>query len=86
MDPNACGPEHTAESYNSAVRTLESEGRQNVEGVKFKSIFNSLNFFNVCMPGLPHSLGHDIFEDILSYDIAYYLKYFIKQVHLFNSG
>ncbi|XP_056623445.1 uncharacterized protein LOC130436632 isoform X2 [Triplophysa dalaica] len=83
-DPNACGPQRTPENYNSAVDILQSEGHQNVEGITCKSIFNSLNYFNVCMPGLPPCLGHDIFEGILSYDLALYLKYFIKQKKWFT--
>ncbi|KAF7649573.1 hypothetical protein LDENG_00139370 [Lucifuga dentata] len=78
-DPNLCGPECTTESYNSAVDHLQTEDTPDVEGVKFKSVFNSLKYFNVCKPGLPPCLGHDIFEGVLSYDVALYLKYFIKK-------
>lgn len=79
-DPNLCGPERTIENYNSAVDRLQTEDTSpHVEGVKFKSVFNSLKYFNVCLPGLPPCLGHDIFEGVLSYDVALYLKYFIKK-------
>lgn len=79
-DPNLCGPERTIENYNSAVDRLQTEDTSpDVEGVKFKSVFNSLKYFNVCLPGLPPCLGHDIFEGVLSYDVALYLKYFIKK-------
>lgn len=81
-DPNVCGPARTIENYNSAVERIQTEDTQDVvEGVKFKSVFNSLKYFNVCQPGLPPCLGHDIFEGILSYDLALYLKYFIKKKH-----
>ena len=78
-DPNLCGPERTPENYDSAVDRLQTEDTQAVEGVKFRSVFNSLKHFNVCQPGLPPCLGHDIFEGILSYDVTLYLKYFIKK-------
>lgn len=80
-DPNLCGPPRTIENYNSAVDRIQTEDKQ-VEGVKFKSVFNSLKYFNVCQPGLPPCLGHDIFESVLSYDVALYLKYFIKKKSL----
>lgn len=78
-DPNLCGPERTKENYNSAVDRLQIDNTPDVEGVKFRSVFNSLKYFNVCMPGLPPCLGHDIFEGVLAYDVALYLKYFIKK-------
>ncbi len=79
-DPNLCGPERTINNYSSAVDCLQTEGTSpDVEGVKFNSVFNSLKYFNVCLPGLPPCLGHDIFEGVLSYDVALYLKYFIKK-------
>ncbi len=79
-DPNLCGPERTINNYSSAVDCLQTEGTSpDVEGVKFNSVFNSLKYFNVCLPGLPPCLGHDIFKGVLSYDVALYLKYFIKK-------
>nr|XP_055051537.1 uncharacterized protein LOC129437435 [Misgurnus anguillicaudatus] len=75
-DPNLCGPERTIEKYDSAIERLQTEDTS--EGVKFRSVFNSLNYFHVCQPGLPPCLGHDIFEGILSYDVALCLKYFVK--------
>ncbi|KAG7472949.1 hypothetical protein JOB18_038124 [Solea senegalensis] len=78
-DPNLCGPQRTAENYDAAVERLQTEDTPDVEGVKRKSVFNSLKYFNVCQPGLPPCLGHDIFEGVLSYDVALYQKYFIKK-------
>lgn len=77
-DPNLRRPERTIESYSSAVDRLQRENTPDVEGVKFRSVFNSLKYFNVCKPHLPPCLGHDLFEGVLSYDVALYLKYFIK--------
>uniref|UniRef100_A0A096MAD3 Uncharacterized protein n=1 Tax=Poecilia formosa TaxID=48698 RepID=A0A096MAD3_POEFO len=76
-DPNVCGPLRTIERYNSALDELQEE--PDIEGVKFRSIFNSLKYFYVHLPGLPPCLGHDLFEGIVSYDLALYLKYFIKK-------
>lgn len=78
-DPNLCGPARTIQNYNSAIDRIQAEGAQDVEGVKFRSEFNTLKYFNVCQPGLPPCVGHDIFEGVLSYDVALYLKYFIKK-------
>lgn len=78
-DPNLCGPERTIKTYSSAVDRLQTEGTTEIEGVTFKSVFNSLKYFKVCQPGLPPCLGHDIFEGVLSYDVALFLKYFIKK-------
>ena len=71
-DPNVCGPVRIIESYSSAVDPLETEQTPDVEGVKFKSVFNSLEYFNVCQPGL-------------SYDVPLYLEYFIKTKAWFTS-
>ncbi|KAG7454154.1 hypothetical protein JOB18_032948 [Solea senegalensis] len=78
-NPNLCGPERTAENYDAAVERLQTEDTPDAEGVKRKSVFNSLKYFNVCQPGLPPCQGHDIFEGVLSYDVALYVKYFIKK-------
>lgn len=47
-DPNLCGAERTIDSYNSAVDRLQTQDKPDVEGVKFKSVFNSLKYLNVC--------------------------------------
>lgn len=83
-DPISCGPERTPESYKSAVDQLQAEDVVDVRGVKFRSEFNSLKHFDVCLPGLPPCLGHDIFEGVLSYDVALYLRYFIKKKRWFT--
>lgn len=77
-DPAICGPQWTPETYRSATGQLEIENVPEVQGIKFRSVFNSLQNFYVCTPGMPQCLGHDIFEGVLSYNVALYLKYFIK--------
>ncbi|CAI5685968.1 unnamed protein product [Oreochromis niloticus] len=77
-DPAVCGPQRTPETYRSATEQLEREDVSEVQGIKFRSVFNSLQSFDVCTPGMPPCLGHDIFEGVLSYDLALYLKYFIN--------
>lgn len=83
-DPNACGPPRTAEAYDAAVADLQVENIQHVRGIKVNSIFNTLESFHVCQPGLPPCLGHDLFEGVLSYDVALYLKNFIKKKKWFT--
>lgn len=76
-DPNICGLELTPETYRSAIELLETEDAPQVQGIKFRSIFNALQNFDVCSPGMPPCLDHDIFEGVLSHDVA--LKYFINK-------
>ena len=83
-DSTLCGPERTPGNYSSAVDQLETENVPVVHGIKFRSAFNSLKHFDVCLPGLPPCLGHDIFEGVLSYDVAFYLRYFIKKKKWFT--
>ena len=83
-DPNICGLERTPETYSSAIEQLETEDSPQVQGIKFRSLFNTLQNFDVCSPGLPPCLGHDIFEGVLSYDVALYLKYSIKKKKWFT--
>ena len=65
----------TIESYNRAVDQADID--KNFEGVKFNSVFNELNNYHVCSPGLPPCLGHDLFEGIVAYDLLLYVRYFI---------
>ena len=48
------------------------------QGIKFNSIYNELQFYHVCNPGLPPCLGHDLFEGVLQYDLALFLSYLVK--------
>ena len=71
--------ERTTASYNEAVQHLREYPDVNVYmGVKGDSVFNELKYFNVCQPGLPPCLGHDLFEGVISYDLALFIKYFVK--------
>ena len=81
--PYSLGEPRTKESYNSDATIAESEDRL-VHGVKFASVFNELNHFHVCQPGLPPCLGHDLFEGVVSYDMALCLKYFVKDKKWFS--
>ena len=54
------------------------------QGVKFNSEFIKLKHFYVCNPGLPPSLGHDLFEGIVNFNVALVLKYLIKKRKLFT--
>jgi len=83
-DPAIVGPERTPETYRSATEQLETEDVAEVRGIKFRSVFNTLQNFNVCSPGMPPCLGHDIFEGVISYDVALYLKYMILKKKWFT--
>lgn len=83
-DPNICGLERTPETYRYAIELLETEDALQVQGIKFRSVFNALQNFDVGSPGMSPCLGHDIFEGVLSYDVALYLKYFINKMKWFT--
>lgn len=70
-------PVRTVESYKEAVQLIQ-DGETSVNGVKFDSLFNGLQYFHVCQPGLPPCIGHDIFEGVVAYDLAIYIQYFVK--------
>lgn len=77
-DPIVCGPQRNPDNYKAALARLQEEGIRDVKGIKVNSVFNDLESFHVCQPGLPPCLGHDLFEGIVSYDVALFLKYLIK--------
>lgn len=41
-DTNICGLERTPETYRSAIEFLETEDAPQVQGIKFRSVFNAL--------------------------------------------
>lgn len=49
------------------------------KGMRCNSIFNTLKFFNVVLPGLPPCSAHDIFEGVGAYEVPLILNYFIKK-------
>ncbi|XP_058230692.1 uncharacterized protein LOC131343210 [Hemibagrus wyckioides] len=76
---------HTVDTYNEAVQLLKQSDVDDIKGIYCDSVFNSLNYFHVCQPGLPPCIGHDLFEGVVAYDLAIYLRYFIKIKHWFTS-
>lgn len=42
-------------------------------------MFNKLNYYHVCLPGLPPCLGRDVLEGVLSYDVKLFLDYLINE-------
>ncbi|XP_063226787.1 uncharacterized protein LOC134533272 isoform X1 [Bacillus rossius redtenbacheri] len=70
-----CGEIRTQETYDSAVKILETNSLENVEGIKSNSVFNSLRYFHVAN-GLPPCIAHDIFEGIAQYDLPLILHSF----------
>lgn len=66
-------------SYDAAVLELASSDDVIVDGIKFRSIFNDLQLFHVCNPGLPPCIAHDLFEGVVAYDLPIFLRYFVKK-------
>ena len=60
--------------YDAALRCTSTSG--NVMGIKRNSIFNSLDFFHVCSPGLPPCIAHDLFEGVVATDVMLIIRYF----------
>lgn len=81
---NKIGEIRTVESYNRALDTLRECDIEMYEGIKFNSIFNNLNTFHVCNPGLPPCIAHDLFEGVMAYDVPLILKYLVKEKKWLN--
>lgn len=58
-------PVRTVENYKEAVQLLQDSEETVVNGVKFDSFFNTLQYFHVCQPGLPPYIGHDLLKELL---------------------
>lgn len=82
-DPLAKGPNRTVESYKEHVLANRTSAEpSDAKGIKFDSIFNELDNFHVCQPGLPPCLGHDLFEGIVSSDLALFINHLVtKEKH-----
>ena len=78
----------TPETYNRIIQQLQDSDEEKFEGIKFDSVFNSLDHFHVAMPGLPPCLGHDLFEGVVDFDLTLCIAYFIDKkwftLDLFN--
>jgi hypothetical protein len=78
-NPMKTAQERTILSYYEAVQHLREFPETAIYmGVKSDSVFNELIYFNICQPGLPPCLGHDLFEGVISFDLALFIKYFVK--------
>ena len=53
----------TPENYNEASKTIP-EGSHN-QGIKFSSLFNALDLYHCCAPGLPPCIAHDLLEGLV---------------------
>lgn len=85
-------PRRTIETYNKTITRLQRRIKFNVniikksakkpiliEGIKRDSAFNKLEFYHVCLPGLPPCLGHDVFEGVIAYDVKLFLDDLVKK-------
>lgn len=83
--PYAVGKIRDPASYNATTESIRNDDVSSPhQGIKFESIFNQLNFFHVCNPGLPPCLGHDLFEGVVAYDLALFIKYFVEEKSWFT--
>lgn len=75
-DPLSRANTRTPESYREHVQNIKEHSNHS-GGVKFDSVFNSLNMFHVCQPGLPPCLGHDLFEGVVASDLALCINHLV---------
>lgn len=61
-------------THNTTVDLLQNSDTISICGIKSNSVFNQLNFFHVCTPGLPPCIGYNIFEGVVAYDIPIFIK------------
>lgn len=54
------------------------------QGIKGNSVFNKLFNFDLCQPGLPPCLAHNLFEGFVNCDIAMCLQILIKMKKWFS--
>lgn len=67
-----------AELRNNNNYSLDANSDEETYGIKTISIFNKLNYFKVCQPGLPPCIAHDLYEGIVAQDVNMYLQYFVS--------
>lgn len=78
-NPLSISSRRTKQSYQQHVEDQRANNTTSVGDIKFDSVFNQLCYIQVCQPGLPPCLGHDIFEGIVSSDIALYINHLVDQ-------
>jgi hypothetical protein len=75
---SACALLRTPDQCNASVNRTNDSEQLSEEGIKQRSIFNNLEHFHVCNPGLPPCVAHDLQEGIIAYDVPLCLRYFVK--------
>jgi hypothetical protein len=84
-DGCAQGKFRSKSDYDAAVDILcQNSQYSEYAGIKSKSIFNYLQHFHVCQPGLPPCLAHDLFEGVVAYDMALMIHYFVRTAKWFS--
>lgn len=76
------GEIRTKEKHTEILEFIDQNDLEHYKGVKFKSIFNELQHYNVCQPGLPPCIGHDLFKGIVAYDLHLYIVRFAHETSL----
>ncbi|XP_065642303.1 uncharacterized protein LOC136073934 [Hydra vulgaris] len=70
---------HSVEHYNNCILTLNANPQDRFcFGITKDSIFNQLESYSTCAPGLPACLAHDLFEGVVQYDLAMAIKKLVK--------
>ena len=66
-------------NYKADLEELLSNNEfNNVRGIKTKSCLNKLKYYNICNPGLPPCIAHDLFEGFAKRDLKYIIDYYIN--------
>lgn len=72
----------TKDKHIEILEYIDQNELGDFKGVKFNSIFNELQYYNVCKPGLPPCIGHDLFEGIVAYDLQLFIIRFAQETCL----
>lgn len=76
------GEIRTKEKRTEILEFIDENEVADYKGVKFNSLFNELQHYNVCQPGLPPCIGHDLFEGVVAYDLHLYIVRFAHETSL----
>ena len=78
-EPYESGVLRNVSHYETVVKRLQLQNANMMHGIKINSVFNQLQSFHVCRPGLPPCIGHDLFEGVVAYDLPLFVKHFVDQ-------
>lgn len=83
-DPAVCGPQRTPETYRFATEQLEREDVRQVQRIKFRSVFNSLQNFDESVEFGEHLLIFVKDDSAVHFLMRLYDAEFISYYHMYS--